>query len=86
MFYLRFRSKLVRDSFIAHMRERNISVVFHYQALNASPFAAKFGALRGQCPEAEAASDDLVRLPMFGDISDYEIDAVVEACCAFAQF
>ena len=72
-----------RSAFIAHMRARGVHAVFHYQALNASPMGARFGAAAGQCPVAEDATDRLVRLPVFSDITPDEVARAIEATVAF---
>ena len=40
---------------------------------------ARVSGKEGDCPVTEAVSDRLVRLPMFGSLSDTELDEVVAA-------
>ena len=72
-----------RPAFIAHMRERDVHAVFHYQALNVSPMGMSFGGEVGTCPVAEMASDRLVRLPVFSDMRRAEYEQVIEATLSF---
>ena len=72
-----------RTAFIAHMRERDVHAVFHYQALNVSPMGMSFGGEVGTCPVAEMASDRLVRLPVFSDMRRAEYEQVIEATLSF---
>jgi dTDP-4-amino-4,6-dideoxygalactose transaminase len=79
VFHLRFGSLSQRTRFIAALKEKQISAVFHYQALHMSPVGQHFGGYVGQCPVAEQASDCLVRLPLFNSMTDDEQTRVIEA-------
>jgi dTDP-4-amino-4,6-dideoxygalactose transaminase len=84
MYYLHMADLDQRQRFIAHMREHGIVCVFHYQALNTSPQGQLFGGRVGQCPVAESASETLVRLPLFNDMTDGERAHVIDTCLLFA--
>jgi dTDP-4-amino-4,6-dideoxygalactose transaminase len=73
-----------RTRFIKHMRDAGIVCTFHYQALNTSPQGWFFNGQPGQCPVAESASDTLVRLPLFNDMTDDDRARVITACLLFA--
>lgn len=79
VFHLRFDEGHIRDRFIAHLREREISAVFHYQPLHLSHVGRKYGGFDGQCPVSEKAGDCLVRLPLFNAMTDDEQSRVIEA-------
>ena len=79
VFHLRFTEGQVRDRFIAHLREREISAVFHYQPLHLSHVGLKYGGFAGQCPVSEKAGDCLVRLPLFNALTMDEQSRVIEA-------
>ncbi len=83
LFWMWMPSLQVRTAFISHMRQRGIQAVFHYQALNASLMGQVLGGRVGECPVSEAASDHVVRLPLFSDIAPTEVRAVVEAVLGF---
>jgi dTDP-4-amino-4,6-dideoxygalactose transaminase len=84
VYFLRFQHGEQRTRFINHMKESNISCVFHYQPLNTSPVGQKFGGFEGQCFVAEQAGECLVRLPLFNSMSDDDQTRVVEAVLTFA--
>jgi dTDP-4-amino-4,6-dideoxygalactose transaminase len=44
---------------------------------------ARFGGRPGMCPVTEAASDRLVRLPLYYDLSDAARGRVIRAVAAF---
>ena len=83
VYHLRFRNLDQRTRFIAHMNEREISCVFHYQPLHLSPVGQRFGGFLGQCPVSEHAGECLVRLPIHLKLSNDDVLKVIEAICSF---
>ncbi len=83
LFAITLGSAADRPAFIEHMRSHSIYAAFHYQALNASPFASRLPGPATPCPVAERASECLVRLPLFSDMRSAEIERVI---CATALF
>ncbi len=82
LFYLRFRSKGIRDSFINYMKENYIQTPFHYQALHQTPYAKRFEP--NNCPNSSIASDTLVRLPIYYTLKSNEIDYIIEKILDFS--
>jgi dTDP-4-amino-4,6-dideoxygalactose transaminase len=72
-----------RAAFIDHMKARGVQVVFHYQALNTSPMGRTHGGRPGECPVTERIAEELVRLPLYSDMSELEQSTVIDAVCAF---
>lgn len=83
LFALRFASVEVRNAFIEHMRNLQISTVFHYQALHRSPMGKKFGRCLGGAPNSLKASDGLVRLPLHLGLSEPDLARIREAVTSF---
>jgi dTDP-4-amino-4,6-dideoxygalactose transaminase len=83
MFYVLLPSLAVRQALIEHLKSRGILAVFHYQALHMSEMGKRFGGHAGMCPVTEEASDCLLRLPFFNDLSEAEQDEVVSALLCF---
>lgn len=79
MFYLLFDSLEDRQDAIRWLRDRDIFAVFHYLPLNASEMGMRFGGRAGDCPVAESASDRLLRLPLYNDLTVADQDRVIEA-------
>jgi len=80
IFGVLFADKSQRDSYIAAMREVGITAPFHYIPLHASPFGLTF-AQNGRpdaLPGCEKISACLVRLPLFFNMSDAEVDRVID--------
>ena len=73
-----------RDAFIAHMKSRGVQTVFHYQPLHLSRMGSSLGGRAGQCPVTERVADELVRLPLYNDLSEDAQTSVIEAARSFA--
>lgn len=84
MFHLRFERGSQRDRFIAHLAERGINAVFHYQPLHLSAVGQQLGGKFGQFPVTEHAGDCLVRLPLFSSMTSEQQTLVVEAVTSFS--
>lgn len=82
VFYLRLPAQR-RTAFIEHMRSHEIQTPFHYQPLHASPMGQQLGGKPGQCPVAERVADELVRLPLFNDMTNDEQSEVIATVRAF---
>lgn len=83
LFHLRFENIEVRTSFIQHLKDRGVSSVFHYQALNTSDIGKSIGGFQGQCPVSENASECLARLPIYSLLSDEQQTYVIEVVKSF---
>jgi len=79
IFYLLLPSLAARTAFIAHMRARQILVVFHYQPLHVSGMGRRFGGALGQHPVTEDVADRLVRLPLYYQLTADDQSAVIAA-------
>ncbi len=83
IFYLIARSLDERTRLIAFLRERGVGAHFHYIPLHSSPAGRKFGRVSGPLETTERISETLVRLPLFYEISDEDVDFVSQAVCDF---
>ncbi|MFZ9844124.1 MAG: dTDP-4-amino-4,6-dideoxygalactose transaminase [Ilumatobacteraceae bacterium] len=83
VYHLRFQTGDQRTRFIDHMKQRDVSCVFHYQPLHVSPVGQRFGGYAGQCPVSEHAGECLVRLPLYNTLSDSDQSRVIQAVLAF---
>jgi dTDP-4-amino-4,6-dideoxygalactose transaminase len=83
MFYLLLPAE-ARTRFIEHLRGRGVQAVFHYQSLHLAPMGLAHGGKAGMCPVTERVSDELVRLPMYNDMSEADQSTVIDAVRSFA--
>jgi len=60
------------------MRERGIGVQVNYVPVYWHPVYADLGYQRGMCPNAEAFYAEEVSLPLYPDLTDAQVDQVVE--------
>ena len=69
-----------RDAFQLRLHKRNIGTGIHYIAVHLQPYYARtWGFRRGDFPEAEYISDRTLSLPLGGNMSDRDVDDVIEA-------
>lgn len=83
LYYLMMPSQERRQQLIAHLRARDISAVFHYQPLHLSPMALRLTPNPPSLRVVESAADRLLRLPMYNDMAQSEVNEVVDALHAF---
>ena len=72
-----------RTALIAHLRAAGILAVFHYVPLHSSPFARTFGVSQTSLPVTEDCSARLLRLPMYFDLTDRDVEDVANSVLEF---
>ncbi|WP_349921790.1 dTDP-4-amino-4,6-dideoxygalactose transaminase [Aeromonas veronii] len=77
MFYLDCASLHQRSQLIQHLDLAGIKAVFHYQSLHCSPYFQELHDGR-LLPNADHFTDSVVRLPMYFDLSNDEVDFICE--------
>lgn len=77
MFYLLMPSLEERQRLISHLKKQGILSVFHYLPLHTSEMGIKFGGKRGDCPVTEDASDRLLRLPFYNDLTRDDQERII---------
>lgn len=77
MFYLVCRSLEERTTLIQHLKNKGIQAVFHYLSLHTSPFYKDKHDGRA-LPNSDKFSDCLVRLPMYYDLTNEDVDFICE--------
>jgi len=82
MFYLVCNSLDERTRFIAHLKQHKILSVFHYLSLHSSPYYTdKYkGDALSNC---DHFADCLVRLPLFYELSEANIERIIHAINTF---
>ncbi|MGO4442768.1 dTDP-4-amino-4,6-dideoxygalactose transaminase [Mycobacterium sp. 2YAF39] len=83
MFYLLTSNIEERTALIAHLRDVGILAVFHYVPLHSSPYAQSLAVPHVHLPITEDLSDRLLRLPMYFDLTDPEVEEVTSAVLDF---
>lgn len=82
MFYILCGGVEERTRLIDRLKQQGILAVFHYLPLHRSPYYAS--RHDGRClPNADRYSDCLLRLPLFYELKEEEIDEIVQCIYAF---
>ncbi len=82
MFYLILNSLSKRTKLIEYLRTKNVLSVFHYLPLHKSPYYNSKHDGRN-LPMADKYSECLVRLPLFYELSQIEIEFITDAVIKF---
>ncbi|MDD4236054.1 MAG: DegT/DnrJ/EryC1/StrS family aminotransferase, partial [Bacteroidales bacterium] len=86
MFYIICKDLQERSELIKYLREKSISAVFHYQALHRSDYYEKNSSSYRNSLEltnCDEYTDKLVRLPLFYNLSDNEVEYI---CSTITDF
>ncbi len=87
MFAVVLRDADMRTRFIRFMREAGITTPFHYLPLHRSPYgrelASKAGLVIDELPQCERLANQLVRLPLYFNMTDDEQAHVVDRALSF---
>jgi len=84
MFYLVCRDLDQRTALIAALKEQGIHAVFHYLSLHDSPYFQQKHDGRA-LPHSDRYTNCLVRLPLFYELSDADVDRVTAAILGALQ-
>jgi dTDP-4-amino-4,6-dideoxygalactose transaminase len=83
LFILRIRSELLeidRNEFIRELKQLGVGTSVHFIPLHLHPFYRKrYGYRTGDFPNAENAYSRCISLPIFPELTDSEVDRVIEA-------
>ena len=67
-----------RQQLIDHLKQKNINSVFHYILLHNLEMGGKFGYKNGDFPITEQISNSLIRLPFYNDISEKDLNTILD--------
>ena len=80
MFYMFLPSLEKRSAVIEGLKEKGVQAVFHYIPLHAAPNGIRVtGGRKFDLPVTEEYADRLMRLPLWADMTDSEVDQVIES-------
>ena len=78
MFYIKVENLETRTKLIDYLKENGIMAVFHYVPLHSSEAGREFGRFHGVDNYTTSISERLLRLPMYHEITNQELQEVVE--------
>lgn len=76
MFYIKTKDMEERTSLIDFMKANGVLTVFHYVPLHSAPAGIKFGRFHGEDKYTTRESERLLRLPMFYQLKEEEVDYI----------
>lgn len=79
MFFIKVANIEERQKLILFLKERSIQTTFHYIPLHSTQAGRKFGRFSGNDRFTTNESERLLRLPMHLDLTDEDIDCVVQS-------
>ena len=85
MFYLVCNSLEERTALIKKLRENDIQAVFHYLSLHGSPYYLEKHDGR-DLPNCDKYADCLVRLPMYYDLTECEVETICNTILTLNEF
>ena len=77
MFYLVCDNVDDRTKFIQHLKDKGILSVFHYLSLHKSSYYEKYSTRKSELPNSDMFSDCLVRLPLFYELTDGQVEYII---------
>lgn len=78
MYYIKLKTQEVRSQFIDAMKLKGVQVQFHYTPLHSSPAGTRYGRFIGEDCFTTIESDRLVRLPLWFNLSQFEVDYIIQ--------
>ncbi|NLL78191.1 MAG: dTDP-4-amino-4,6-dideoxygalactose transaminase [Clostridiales bacterium] len=78
MFYIKTKDMEERTELINFLKKNDILSVFHYVPLHSAPAGIKFGRFHGEDRYTTKESERLLRLPMFYELKEQEVDYIAD--------
>lgn len=83
IFHLLTRDAREREALIASLKARRILALSHYVPLHVSPAGQRYGRSSGEMTVTNRVSETLVRLPLYFEMRDADLEEVCDAVRAF---
>ncbi len=83
LFFLRCASAKERCRLSAYLKKKGISAYFHYTPLHLSPAGQRYGRATAALPVTERESKRLLRLPLYFDLLEEEVERIARAVKTF---
>ena len=83
MFYIKVKDIEERTRLISHLKEHEISAVFHYVPLHSAKAGQKYGRFHGEDRYTTKESSRLLRLPMYYGLKADEVELIAETVKSF---
>lgn len=77
LFYIITNTPEARTRLLQHLKQRGVYAIFHYIPLHSSPAGKRYGKTGGSLTRTEDLSERLIRLPLFYEMADADVEMVV---------
>ncbi len=77
IYYILLNDAATRDATLQYLTKEGIGAVFHFVPLHQSKAGRKYGRVSGQLTNTEEYSARLIRLPLYPDLKDSEVERIV---------
>ena len=78
MYYILLNNLQTRTQLINYLKEQDINTVFHYVPLHSSLAGKHYGRVHSDMNNTNHVSECLLRLPLFPDLTSFQIEKVAE--------
>jgi dTDP-4-amino-4,6-dideoxygalactose transaminase len=85
MYYLLLEDLDTRTAFISELGARGVNAVFHYVPLHTSTAGRRYARTHGELTVTTDVADRLVRLPLWVDMSEDQVDRVIREVTGFVR-
>lgn len=83
IYYLILNQPETRNQFMQAMKKNGIDTTFHYIPLHSAPAGMKYGQAHGSLQWTDHHAQRIVRLPLYPDLSDEEVNYIIETANQF---
>ncbi len=83
LFYMILPSDSVCLALKNHLKDNGIDATFHYQPLHLSKMGKIYGGENGDCPVTETIYRKLLRLPLYHNLKDKELEFIISVIISF---
>ncbi len=83
MLYIVVKDLMVRDEILKYLKHFGIQAIFHYLPLHDSPYFRNLNRKTEPLPNAERFGNTLIRLPLYFELTEKQMDFVVEKLFEF---
>lgn len=81
MYYMILPNEEKRNNLMEQLKKQGILAVFHYIPLHTSPMGIKLGYKQGDLPVTEEYAKRLLRLPLYPDMTQEELEFICKKVC-----
>lgn len=85
LFHMVMARASIAGDLLKYLRSNGVGATFHYVPLHSSPVGRKFCGADFKLPKTEDLCERLVRLPLHAELSDVDVDRVIDLVTKFCE-